>query len=227
MRHILLSLSFILALGTGLQAQNFSLSPNPEVTVEGLASDNLLKALSTVTNTTNAPLTLRWVKYDENIPTGWDASVCDINTCYFPNITTADFTLPAGGSATMSVWFGVQGIDGMGDVKVAVFEPTDSMGTVQANHYFCSAFPTSTEDLSVAELSIYPNPATTFITIPNHTSLGMVKIIDIVGRNIATINLDGAEEVDYDVSSLSKGTYMVQFVDDKSKTVHTGRFVKK
>ena len=85
---------------------------------------------------------------------------------------------------------------------------------------------TETVDLS-NHLHIYPNPATSFINIPNHISLGSATIIDLLGRKIAHIELAGEENVTYNVASLPRGTYLVRFRDEQNQSIHTTRFVKK
>jgi hypothetical protein len=68
-------------------------------------------------------------------------------------------------------------------------------------------------------INIYPNPATDFINIKGAQN---VSITDLSGRVVITsVNSD-----EIDISSLSKGAYLVKAYVDKNKII-SGRFVKK
>ncbi len=76
------------------------------------------------------------------------------------------------------------------------------------------------------KISIYPNPATNFISINKDENVRDIAIFNLVGRKLKTFqNVEKDEH--YDVSDLPMGMYLVQVIDDKKKIVTTQRISKR
>jgi hypothetical protein len=74
-------------------------------------------------------------------------------------------------------------------------------------------------------LSIFPNPATEFISVNDHTDqVGEIAIYNMVGRRIKLFEFVKGEN--YSVADLPKGMYLVQLID-KAKQVITTQKVDK
>lgn len=74
-------------------------------------------------------------------------------------------------------------------------------------------------------IKIFPNPATESITVSwANVSMNEIQIIDLTGKMIATykINQSGMQHID--ISTLSKGAYMMKCVSDTGTTVN--KFLK-
>jgi hypothetical protein len=77
-----------------------------------------------------------------------------------------------------------------------------------------------------AKLSIYPNPATDFISVNNADNVRQISIFNLVGRKLKSFN-NVVEDQHYDVSDLPKGMYLVQVLDDANKIITTQRVSKR
>lgn len=76
------------------------------------------------------------------------------------------------------------------------------------------------------KISVYPNPATNFISINKDENVRDIAIFNLVGRKLKTFqNVEKDEH--YDVSDLPIGMYLVQVIDDKKKIVTTQRISKR
>ncbi|MGE0076386.1 MAG: endonuclease [Bacteroidales bacterium] len=74
------------------------------------------------------------------------------------------------------------------------------------------------------EFTLYPNPASDFITIgANNCSNMKYSIVDITGKVIANGDLNNSKQIS--ISSLVKGLYFVKITDDKGAN-HTMKFLK-
>jgi Secretion system C-terminal sorting domain len=79
---------------------------------------------------------------------------------------------------------------------------------------------------SPVKISIYPNPATNFISINKDENVRDIAIFNLVGRKLKTFqNVEKDEH--YDVSDLPVGMYLIQVIDDKKKIVTTQRISKR
>lgn len=78
----------------------------------------------------------------------------------------------------------------------------------------------SVNELQNDVISIYPNPSNDKIVITN-SSASIASIVDITGKEIQTINLNGLNQIQLDVESFESGIYFIN-VD----TTSSYRFIK-
>lgn len=80
--------------------------------------------------------------------------------------------------------------------------------------------------VSQVKISIFPNPATNFISINKDENVRDIAIFNLVGRKLKTFqNVEKDER--YDVSELPVGMYLVQVIDNNKKIVTTQRISKR
>lgn len=71
----------------------------------------------------------------------------------------------------------------------------------------------SVDELFSSKVSIYPNPASQFINITSNVDINKVEVYNILGKKVlSTLNFKG----NLDVSSLSKGMYMLKLTSGNS-----------
>ncbi len=78
----------------------------------------------------------------------------------------------------------------------------------------------------ITKVTIYPNPATEFISIDNDTNVQSLQILNLVGRRIKIIE-DVVRDTPYDISDLPNGMYLVQIIDKQGKVLTTQRLSKR
>jgi hypothetical protein len=80
----------------------------------------------------------------------------------------------------------------------------------------------STDDnsLNKLDITVYPNPAQSELTISNISSVSIEKaqIIDLMGRTIQVVDINDAPLKTIDVSSLSSGVYFLRLQGENSST---------
>jgi Secretion system C-terminal sorting domain len=80
--------------------------------------------------------------------------------------------------------------------------------------------------VSPVKISVYPNPATNFISINKDENVRDIAIFNLVGKKLKTFqNVEKDEH--YDVSDLPMGMYLVQVIDTNKKIVTTQRISKR
>ena len=87
-------------------------------------------------------------------------------------------------------------------------------------------------DLAVSEittenfLSLFPDPATTQVTITNSSAFKTISIYDAQGKLCKSVSVEGEPaEIVIDVAELSKGEYLIVGLSDNQK--FTGKLIKK
>jgi hypothetical protein len=95
------------------------------------------------------------------------------------------------------------------DNNPAVFPTVDSLVTNFLYTLVCGT--TGVNEISQnAECDIYPNPASTEVSVRSSLPIGDVYIYDISGRLILQTNAGGRKTYDINTSQLAKGMYMVR-----------------
>ena len=80
-------------------------------------------------------------------------------------------------------------------------------------------------DYGDPQLKIFPNPTTHYIQLSNPREVIYFSIYNVVGRKILTFEVKSSNK--YDVSQLSNGMYLVQFMDANNKVITTQRLSKR
>lgn len=207
-----------------LCAQSIIINPSP-ATGTGLPSDIFIKIESMVTNNTNSTMDIRWERTNVQTPAAWDNAVCDKNGCYAPSVDTETFSIDPGEMSIMAIWFVPNSAAGTGTVELRIYNAADSANTVITNTYTAMAQLSNSEDIPAESFSIFPNPATDFIQLPDISEIATVKLFDITGRELIHQTIS-AEKNDLDVSQLNNGSYLVQFLDKDQGILHTTRVIK-
>jgi hypothetical protein len=71
---------------------------------------------------------------------------------------------------------------------------------------------------SNANLFLYPNPAKENFIVENTNQVEQIKVIDIMGSEVLTIdNIFRKDVLDIDISKLPAGQYFITFINDKQK----------
>src|SRR5699024_7851603 len=83
----------------------------------------------------------------------------------------------------------------------------------------------SIQDLDVASLSIYPNPATDRVFLNTEQPIKSIQIIDALGRTIKANYTQNSTILSIDTHNLSTGSYFLEVEINSQK--HQIRFIKK
>ena len=71
-----------------------------------------------------------------------------------------------------------------------------------------------TNDVTVTDFSIYPNPAKNNINIQSQNiPLTQVEIFNVLGQRILSLDFTGSTSENIDISSLNSGMYLVKIND--------------
>jgi hypothetical protein len=102
--------------------------------------------------------------------------------------------------------------------------PNADIDEIRVGETFASVTPSTTninENINENNVSIYPNPATNFVTITSKESISLVKIYDFQGRVVQEYDFNGTSEIKLNVSDLSKGIYSVVAYSTKGNSFST------
>ena len=80
-------------------------------------------------------------------------------------------------------------------------------------------------DWNTPSASVFPNPATEYITVTNDDAVRNIYVFNLVGRKIKTFDVTKGER--YEISDLPNGLYVIQLIGKTNKVLTTQRLTKK
>jgi len=178
-----------------------------------------------VVNTSDAEITLRWIKQVQSKPNAAAAAICDNVLCYDPSVHESEFSIAKGDSANFDFHYYPNGAAGPAVYRVLVEEAGNKSNkadvTFTMNEIKTSAFGM----IGMEEVRVYPNPATEYFSVDGVDHLKEVIVYNLVGQEVKRFK--ASLKAKYDVSELIRGLYLVRLVDKQEKVIKTVRLSKR
>ncbi|MDT3740199.1 MAG: T9SS type A sorting domain-containing protein [Candidatus Kapabacteria bacterium] len=226
LKHTLLALTLLLSAANLSFAQTFSNSPNDTINVIGMMEDMATLNIQQLNISSNT-ITLKWEKVSENIPSAWEASVCDNKICYASLIDSGTMNpVNPADSGLLLLHITTHVNYGTAIVRYAVWDIANPAFRDTLTYILSvNNFSTVSEINNLNALSIYPNPAFDNINIQTNLQTAFIfSIIDITGNEIRK-GFSEVNSISLSTEELSSGVYFIQI---KSKNnVFTKNFIKR
>jgi hypothetical protein len=231
------SLLAVLFISINSYSQTFivtAISPSP---VYASAYSTDIASIFGINNTTNSPITLRFIRQNVSIPSRWTTAMCDIHLCY-PNFvdTTPWVSYSPGLDTPNSAHFYPDSTPGSGSFTIRVEKQGSS--EFHALTFSAVAWPIGIKIISstVTDFRLnqnYPNPfnPSTKInfSIPKNEYTDL-RIYDILGREVAVLVSGpvsaGEYEVEWDAKNLASGMYYYRLKTRENVAVKKMTLVK-
>ena len=72
-------------------------------------------------------------------------------------------------------------------------------------------------------ISVFPNPATNFISFTSSVNADFVEVLDVTGRKVGTYSMIG-NSLTIETSSFSSGMYIYNVLNDRKEVINRGKF---
>lgn len=218
--------TFLLVLVGNLAISQIAIDPQA-IEFVGEGQDNITQYVN-ISNNTGETLNLYWEFVPaDGYPAEWVTQVCDINLCYAPDklisSSASPNTIASGETVEFSfkVWNNSGTVNGTSYGILNLYDDSGFTNLVASS----SAPVTSTNDLDLTDLVIYPNPTTDFFQLKNDASIASISIFNIVGRNVSSLNHTSG--MIHDVTALRPGMYLVRLENKAGEVVKSMRLSKK
>jgi Secretion system C-terminal sorting domain len=229
MKKSILFLSFFALLNTILVAQTPTIiaSSGNIITVSVDATLSDVEADAKVKNTSAKAKTFRWERTEICNTPKWVSTVCDVNTCWSPAVSSKTFNLAAGSEGILLLHIAPEKKKGAAVFKIKVTEVADTSNTTTVTYIFNSdcSVGTNDADAEVAAFYLSPNPANEFIKIAATDLVKYVEIYNLLGRKVRTFDYEEGKQ--YWVNDLNAGMYLVRLSNENNKPLKTIKLYKK
>ena len=218
-------------------AQDVTVNPNPFAgNFQTDLSTNASEAVahSTMTNNTSDTLNIKWVIIpSDNCPTVWKYLVCDTNNCYTTAVISNEggpvnkpVVLAPGDYSRLDLHIKPNQKEGCCVPKIEVRNYDDpSILYTTAEYDVCVANATATTERQKANLKVFPNPTSNYISLSENNFVDQLWVSNILGKRVRTFRTSVSNN--YDVSTLPDGIYLVSMVDEDNRVMKTVRISKR
>lgn len=225
----LLPFAIIMLAMTHLMGQNIALRMDKGA-VTGFAEDREIITSATLENTSSKSITVRWERVDESYDDGWTGSaVCDITNCHETDVYSRSFVLEAYETAQLNVRFYPNGRAGEAMVRLIAYVDGDSANTVISGTYSASAqrsVGVLNTKFDPEDIKVYPNPAPDYVMVSNlpPNDFSSVEVYNMLGKKMLSYTVTPQQAANgvqrFDLSTLSKGIYMIRVFDSQMNVIH-------
>lgn len=213
----LLYLTFLLSINIAV-GQQLSVSTS-FATQQGRVTEEISPSVL-LKNNSGSVMELRWERVKNNMPSGWEALVCERN-CYSALLENRTFTLAPGESIPeFRVSFRPNGQEGIANAEIKVYDIKNPSNAVTIS-FTASAISGSS---SASGPSVYPNPAVDYIQIQDGADVRYIEVYNALGKKIIDFNASSSGR--YDISDIARGMYMVRMLDRNRNIIRTQRISK-
>ena len=104
---------------------------------------------------------------------------------------------------------------------------TDGATAGEKTYYFDNvsyAAPLTTMSFEASRIAMFPNPATTSLSITAEDKIYSILVYNLIGQEVMNLKVDSTNTV-INVSNLNEGIYLVKVISDNK--VSTSKFIKK
>lgn len=212
---------------------SFQYGKNNVVEFDTANTDGDVHEKNYVTNTADEEISITWVR---SVPylgnEAWTSAVCDKVRCYLPHINTLDFTLAKDekGELTTHLYLNEMYNGDSAVIYLKLFrDDIDNSDTLWTKTKFVSEQVTSStmQVVDKKDVSIYPNPATSYFNIKSPARIKSVVVYDLLGNRLIQKEVRSAHSDRIDISTLRTGTYFVTAFAVNGERLKTMRLLKR
>ncbi|MCC6411813.1 MAG: T9SS type A sorting domain-containing protein [Saprospiraceae bacterium] len=210
-----LVLGFLLCQVAMAQA-TFKIEPNPSsINVAPTVLDAAAK--SKVINLTGGNKNMRWERTIIELPANISSLVCDKNLCWASGVSTKDFLLTPGDSATMDAHFlNPLELTASAIVHIKVSNLADPTNDFVNGVYLYNQSTSTSNPLPAADVKLFPNPVVDQFTLSNDQDVAAVRVYSLDGRQVAAYNASADHQ--YNLATQAAGTYIVSLLAADGRT---------
>ncbi len=203
----------LLVVSVSAHSQSWTLLSPDTVSASGVSADFEVITKATLKNNTNSPLTLKWIRFVNNLPQMWQSAICDENgSCYAPTVDSMTLTIPANGTTRLDLHFFINSTSGSGTTRIRV-SPLAGTGTSRVLTFQGTAFVTNVADHTKPSINFYPNPTRNVLNVKVSDNIrsGTIEVYSVIGTKMLTEAINPMDDIiPLQVSHLPRGTYIIR-----------------
>lgn len=191
-------------------SQSFSVETN-DTSFTGLAIQYDFGGYIDMNNLSGEAIDLKWERIENDLPSGWETSICDPTSCKPPEADSSEFSLPVSGVANhINIHFYPNNVEGIGTTRIRLEDPNNPQ-TFYILSFTGDTRPLGLESETLSSLVMYPNPAQDFLYVKSSSNQSIqLELYNSTGQIIVSKVSIGNSEIN--LSQLPKGIYLAKVI---------------
>lgn len=211
----------LVACVTMVSAQSYTMVPNDSVSIVGWLEDNQELTIEQL-NTTADTIRLQWSLIDEQVPSPWDASVCDNSFCYTTLVSGGVMKpVPPNGRGKIMIRFTPRVNKGIAQVQYAVWDAQQPDARDTLTFILRAEQVTSVANRDVAPIACTYDRTHQMISITTSSTIPFITdVIDMLGTVVHSGVFSGSS-LRIPIHGYASGMYIVRIrIGDAISTQH-------
>ncbi|MDX5320416.1 MAG: T9SS type A sorting domain-containing protein [Bacteroidota bacterium] len=207
------TLSLLLALAIGTQAQTFRTHPATS-SISGSSEEFELVLHAFIVNENASDSAFTWKRIVNDLEAGWQAAICDDITCWAPTVDSNTLTISQGDSSILDAHFYLNNTVGSGLIRIMVWSGSD-VENADTIEYMADTWALFAANIRPDKpMKIFPNPTSGMLHL-EFKSEGTVQIevFDVLGKKMSDLQYEG-EHSSFDLSTLPNGLYIIRVTEN-------------
>ncbi len=235
MRYILPALIFMV-FSFSLSAQQ--IKATPEIVEQHVVTDLSdfsaeLELPGKVSNTTNAPIEIKWRQTLWDQPFEWQAEISDRDNYYLADengYTDNDYVMPLllqpEETFDLSIYIYPNGRAGTATYAIDIVDANDQTKVLETMVFYINVSHRQLKEVvTIRNVKVFPNPARDYFELTPNQMVDELTIYNSIGQRIKTFAAEKGKK--YDISTIPDGLYLVEMSDATGKTLKTVRLLKR
>ncbi len=232
----LLALSALMGLSTpsfsqGEATRTYTIDPSTSIDSSTNELEEVTKYYIHFKNISGSTIELSWQKLSFEPPPEWDYSLCDLGTCYagIPDGEHTMFAVEKDSSGFLAPNIYPAGKSGTASIVILVWDKNNPSISDTLRWVITATAPTVVDSKKAdgQQIQYYPNPTNGITNIVFETVVnGTLVFIDMNGVQQKKLSINGVAKFDADLSGLSTGQYIMQFID-RDGSIVCNKLIKK
>ncbi len=162
-----------------------------------------------------------------NITNGCETQICDINLCYIPSVSTRTFVLEPNATGNIIMHFlNYDSIEGAaGVIRLKMTNEAVPADSATVTFLFTSALSSTDNPLPMANVKVFPNPATDYFMLENADAVQRIRLYSLDSREIARFTATPGAR--YSVAEQAAGAYIIVLEDQEGRVFQAAELVKR
>ncbi len=150
----------------------------------------------------------------------WGFSFCDSQLCYDNKSecpTDKPNTLEAGGSAAWEFKVLPNNTEGTGKVIAEFYSDPEFTNLLDKVEFKINVYKVATDDLEGQELTLAPNPASTYFKVLSNYEVSKIEVFNMIGKKVK--NFETSNSNNYNIADLRNGAYLVKVLGKEGEVL--------
>ncbi len=191
-----------------------------DVVKSGEEADKVVHFPFKIENKGGSTAEVYWKVNTDGLDKAWEFSFCDSKLCY-DNTTECPSNSPnilePGSSTSWEFKVLPNNTYGTGSASVEFYSDSEFTNLLDKVEFEIDVYKISTDDFEDQELTLAPNPASTYFKVLSDCEVSKIEVFNMIGKKVKNFETNNSNN--YNIADLRNGAYLVKVLGQEGKVL--------